>query len=109
MDWKLFASTFTAIFLAEMGDKTQLAAFALAGGGSSRWVVFFAAALALVATTAIAVVAGAAVGKYVPAIWLKRAAGVTFVILGVVFLLSRPEPPAASDEVTPPAATDSAR
>lgn len=99
MTWKLFASTFAAIFLAEMGDKTQLAAFALSAGSSSRWVVFAAAALALVATTAVAVVAGAAVGKYVPEVWLKRAAGSMFIILGVLFLLSRPaakptEPPA---------------
>jgi putative Ca2+/H+ antiporter (TMEM165/GDT1 family) len=103
MDWKLFVSTFTAIFLAEMGDKTQIAAFALAGSGSSRWVVFAAASLALVATTAVAVAAGAAVGKYVPAIWLKRAAGATFVILGVLFLLSRPDTPAANGDPTPPA------
>jgi putative Ca2+/H+ antiporter (TMEM165/GDT1 family) len=91
MDWKLFTSTFAAVFLAEMGDKTQLAAFALAGGGASRWVVFAAASLALVATTAIAVIAGAAAGKYVPAIWLRRAAGVTFLVLGALFLLVRPE------------------
>jgi Ca2+/H+ antiporter, TMEM165/GDT1 family len=103
MDWKLFASTFAAIFLAEMGDKTQIAAFAMAGSGSSRWVVFAAASLALVATTAIAVAAGAALGKYVPAVWLKRAAGATFVILGVLFLLSRSDTPAPSPDTTPPA------
>lgn len=97
MDWKLFVSTFGAIFVAEMGDKTQLAAFAMAGSASSRWLVFVAASLALVATTAIAVVAGAAVGRYVPAIWVKRAAGVTFLVLGVIFLLSRPEAPPDPD------------
>ena len=92
MDWKLFASTFGLIFIAEMGDKTQIATLALAGGGSSRWVVFSAAALALVATTAIAVLGGAVVNRYIPPIWIKRAAGATFVILGVLFLLSKAEP-----------------
>lgn len=89
MDWKLFISTFTAIFIAEMGDKTQLAAFAMAGGSSSRWVVFVGASLALVATTAIAVIAGGAIGHYVPEVWLKRVAGVIFIVLGVLFLLTR--------------------
>ena len=101
MDWKLFATTFAAIFLAELGDKTQIATFALAGSASSRWVVFGGAALALVASSAVAVLAGAALGRHVPAIWIKRAAGVLFIVLGCVFLLSRAEPPAGA-----PAASD---
>ncbi len=88
MDWKLFASTFTAIFLAEMGDKTQLATMSLSAG-SSRWTVFAAAATALVATSAIAVVAGEAVARVVPPIWVKRAAGLLFVGLGALYLLGR--------------------
>lgn len=88
MDWKLFASTFVAIFLAEMGDKTQLATMSLAAG-SSRWVVFAAAATALVATSAVAVLAGEAVARVVPAIWVKRAAGLLFVALGLLYLLGR--------------------
>jgi putative Ca2+/H+ antiporter (TMEM165/GDT1 family) len=88
MDWKLFVSTFAAIFLAEMGDKTQLATLSLAAGGS-RWVVFGAAAAALVATSAIAVLAGEVVSRAVPPIWIKRAAGVLFLVLGALFLLGR--------------------
>jgi Ca2+/H+ antiporter, TMEM165/GDT1 family len=88
MDWKLFASTFAAIFLAEMGDKTQLATMSLSAG-SSRWVVFLAAASALVATSAIAVVAGEAVARVVPAVWVKRGAGLLFIALGALYLLGR--------------------
>jgi putative Ca2+/H+ antiporter (TMEM165/GDT1 family) len=88
MDWKLFASTFAAIFLAEMGDKTQLATMSLAAG-SSRWVVFAAAATALVATSLVAVIAGEAVARLVPAIWVKRAAGLLFLVLGAFYLLGR--------------------
>ena len=91
MDWKLFASTFVAIFVAEMGDKTQLATLSLAAGGSSRWLVFAAAALALVATSAIAVLAGAALVKVVPPIWLQRGAGVIFIVLGVIYLTGKPD------------------
>lgn len=86
--WGLFASTFTTIFIAEMGDKTQLAAFAMSGGGSSRLTVFVAASLALVATTAIAVLAGGLVGRYVPEVWVRRGAGALFIVIGVVFLLT---------------------
>ncbi len=88
MDWKLFASTFAAVFVAEMGDKTQLATLSLAGSASSRLTVFGASALALVLTSAIAVLLGEAVARAVPPIWIKRAAGVIFLVLGVVYLVT---------------------
>ena len=87
---RLFATTFVTIFIAELGDKTQLAAFALAGTGDSKVTVFLAASLALVATTAIAVIAGGALGQYVPPIWLRRGAGVLFIVLGVLALVTKP-------------------
>jgi putative Ca2+/H+ antiporter (TMEM165/GDT1 family) len=89
MDWKLFASTFAAIFLAEVGDKTQLATLSLAAGRSSRWTVFAGSALALVTTSAIAVLAGDALARAVPAHWLRRGAGVLFLVLGFVLLVGR--------------------
>ena len=88
MGWKLFASAFAAVFIAEMGDKTQLATLSLAGSAtSSRWMVFAASASALVLTSAIAVIAGEAVARVVPPIWIRRAAGVIFLVLGVIYLL----------------------
>lgn len=89
MDWKLLASTFGAIFLAELGDKTQLATLALATGGKSKWPIFLGSALALIATSAIAVGAGEAISRVVPAIWLRRAAGVAFLVMGALFLFKR--------------------
>jgi putative Ca2+/H+ antiporter (TMEM165/GDT1 family) len=91
MDWKLFGSTFVAIFLAELGDKTQLATLSLSTGSSSRWVVFAGSALALVATSAIAVLAGDAFARLIPPVWVKRAAGALFIVLGLVFLLTSAE------------------
>jgi putative Ca2+/H+ antiporter (TMEM165/GDT1 family) len=87
MDWKLFGSTFVAIFLAELGDKTQLATLSLAAGSRSKWAVFAGSAIALVATSAIAVGAGEAIARLVPPIWIRRAAGVLFLALGVLFLV----------------------
>lgn len=90
MDWKLFASTFAAIFVAELGDKTQLAALSLSAGSTSKWAVFAGSALALVATSAIAVAAGEAVSRFVSPVWLRRVAGVVFVAMGILFLVRKP-------------------
>jgi len=87
MDWKLFGSTFLAIFAAELGDKTQLATLTLAAGGSSRWVVFAGAGLALLSTTALAVLSGEAISRAVPEVWLRRIAGIVFLAMGCFFLL----------------------
>jgi putative Ca2+/H+ antiporter (TMEM165/GDT1 family) len=93
VNWKLLGSTFGAVFLAELGDKTQLATVTFAAGGSSKLAVFLGAAGALVASSAIAVGAGEALSKAVPLVWLKRGAGVIFLVLGVLYLMSKAEPP----------------
>jgi putative Ca2+/H+ antiporter (TMEM165/GDT1 family) len=90
LDWKLLGTTFVAIFVAEMGDKTQLATIGLATA-SSRWSVFIGAALALVATSAIAVLVGDAVGRYLSPVWVRRGAGALFLALGTVYLVTKPQ------------------
>jgi putative Ca2+/H+ antiporter (TMEM165/GDT1 family) len=86
MDPKLFFSTFTAIFLAEMGDKTQLATMSMAAGSKSRWSVFLGASLGLVLTSALAVLGGDLVSRWVPANWVRRGAGLLFLVLGTMYL-----------------------
>jgi putative Ca2+/H+ antiporter (TMEM165/GDT1 family) len=87
MDSKLFLATFASIFLAELGDKTQLATLSLSAGSPSRMTVFFASSLALVATSAIAVLGGEALARVIPPNLIQRAAGVLFVMMGVVLLV----------------------
>jgi Ca2+/H+ antiporter, TMEM165/GDT1 family len=87
VDWRLFLSTFVAVFVAELGDKTQLATLSIAASSRSRWLVFAASALALVATSAIAVAAGEAITRVVSPLWIRRAAGVVFVAMGLLYLL----------------------
>ena len=61
MDWKVFATVFGTVFLAELGDKTQLATVLFASKSAvSLWTIFIAASAALVLTSAIGVAAGAA-------------------------------------------------
>ena len=88
MEMKLFWSTFLAIFLAELGDKTQLAVLAISTESQRdvRWTVFAASALALAATSAIAVFGGDVVSRYVSPVWLKRIAGGMFVVMGIWFI-----------------------
>jgi putative Ca2+/H+ antiporter (TMEM165/GDT1 family) len=89
MDWRVFLTTFGVIFLAEMGDKTQLAAMTMAAQSKKPWAVFIAAALALTAVSAIGVVVGGLVGEYVPLIWVKRVAALSFIVIGVLILLGK--------------------
>ncbi len=74
---------FATVFFAELGDKTQLATVLFAADKEqSRWLIFFAAASALVLSTAIAVVLGTLAEKYLTAIPLKLIAGIGFVVIG---------------------------
>ena len=81
------ATTFGAIFVAELGDKTQLATLSLSAGARAKWAVFLGSALALVATSAIAVIAGTAITRVVPAVWLRRIAGAVFIALGLLYII----------------------
>ena len=89
MDWRVFLTTFGVIFLAEMGDKTQLAAMTMSAQTKKPWAVFIAAALALTAVSAIGVVVGSVVGDYIPLIWVKRVAAVAFILIGVLMLANK--------------------
>lgn len=89
MDWRVFLTTFGVIFLAEMGDKTQLAAMTMAAQSKKPWAVFIAAALALTAVSAIGVVAGSVVGNYISIIWVKRVAAVAFIVIGIMILAGK--------------------
>lgn len=77
------ATIFMAVFLAELGDKTQLATVLFATDKSHHpFVVFLAAAGALVLSTAIAVALGTWGAKYLEMIPLKLLAGIGFIVIG---------------------------
>lgn len=89
MDWRVFLTTFGVIFLAEIGDKTQLAAMTIAARTDRPWAVFLGAALAFACISAAAVMLGSVIGNYVPLEWVKRGAALLFIIIGVLILLDR--------------------
>ena len=83
MDLKVLLTTFGMIFLAELGDKTQLATFAFAAESKSPLAVFLGSAGALLVTSLLAVVFGSAVSRLIPANYIKIGAGSLFIILGL--------------------------
>ena len=89
MDLRLITSVITLVFLAEMGDKTQLATMALVASGKPRLAVFLGASLALIATTAVGVLAGDLVTRTVSSAWIRRVAGAGFVLMGLWLLSAK--------------------
>ena len=88
--WKAFLSVFVTVFLAEIGDTTQLATMLFAAEAkSSRWVIFAGSALALVLAAAIGVLVGAQIEKLVSPRTLKIAAGVGFIAIGIWTIASK--------------------
>ena len=88
MDLKILLTTFGMIFLAELGDKTQLVTFTFAVESKSRLAVFLGSAGALVLTSLLAVILGSGVSRLVPANYIKVGAGALFVLLGLWMILS---------------------
>jgi len=87
LNLKLIASTFVMIFLAELGDKTQISTFALATNSKSMLSVFIGAAGALVLTSLIAVVLGGVIGRFVPEKIIKFVSAAVFIGFGVLTLI----------------------
>ena len=84
MDWKTFGLVFGTIFLAELGDKTQLATLLFAADREvSKWLVFVGASAALVATSALGVLGGAVISTYVSERTLHVIAGTGFILIGL--------------------------
>jgi len=89
MDWKLLATTFGAVFVAELGDKTQLATLSLSSGKVNRLSVFIGSASALVCTSLIAVLAGEIISRYIPPQYIRRGAGAIFIALGLLYIFRK--------------------
>lgn len=87
--WSIFFTVFGTVFLAEIGDKTQLATVLFATkNDTSKWVIFFGAATALVLAAGIGVVVGEQLGKWISPKTLKWIAGIGFVAIGIWTMFS---------------------
>jgi len=86
MNWKAFATAFIMLFLAELGDKTQLAVITMSANTDSKWSVFLGASLALILVTLIGVLVGDLISRYVPTEWLHRIVAIAFITIGILML-----------------------
>jgi putative Ca2+/H+ antiporter (TMEM165/GDT1 family) len=87
MSWAAFWTAFVAVFVAELGDRTQLSVMFLSSRYRRPWSIFGAASIALVASTALAVAAGSGAGHLLPETVLHLMAGSVFAIFALVFLV----------------------
>ncbi|MBX3267039.1 MAG: TMEM165/GDT1 family protein [Acidobacteria bacterium] len=89
MDLKIFGTAFLTLFLAELGDKTQLAIIVLTAKTESKLAVFLGASLALVLVSLLGVLVGSVLSQYVPTEWLQRIVAVAFIIIGILMLFGK--------------------
>ena len=82
MDFTLPISTFVTVFLAELGDKTQLATVAISGTSDRPLAVFLGSSSALVLASLIGAVAGGSLSAVIPADWLQLIASTGFLVIG---------------------------
>ncbi len=88
MDLKVLATVFIAVFIAELGDKTQLATLLFAADKEvNKWTVFLGASLALIVASGIGVMAGGLISQHVSEKYLHYIAGIGFVGIGIWTLL----------------------
>ncbi|QAA77357.1 MAG: hypothetical protein BIP78_1593 [Candidatus Bipolaricaulis sibiricus] len=82
MDWRLVLTTFGMVFLAELGDKTQLLVFTLSSQHHAPWAVFLGASLALSLVSLLGASVGGIVGELLPTKYVQMGAGILFVAVG---------------------------
>lgn len=82
--FRILLSTFALLFIAELGDKTQLAVICLTAKHKSPWWIFAGATLALAVVTGLGVVGGQVLTRFVPEAILRKGAAIMFVVLGAL-------------------------
>jgi Ca2+/H+ antiporter, TMEM165/GDT1 family len=83
-DWRAFGATFSLLFIAELGDKTQLTVLGLASKQASPWLAFAGGSLALTTVTAIGVLGGEKLCQLIPQRVILRISAGAFIVMGVL-------------------------
>ncbi len=89
MDWKIFCATFTAVFVAELADKTQLVGIGMSAKSGRPLVVFMGSVAAYGVVTVISVVVGAAVGTHIRPDLIRQAGGGLFILMGILMFAGK--------------------
>lgn len=86
---KIIFSTFWLVLIAELGDKTQFETMLLTAKSNSPLPVFVGSSLALICSSLLAVYAGIYITKYIPPHFIQNAAGILFIIMGILILINK--------------------
>lgn len=86
MEWKSALATFAIIFLAELGDKTQLMVMSLSARSKAPHMIFLGAAGALIASSLVAVMAGDSFLRHIPIRYLRLGTGLMFMMIGAMLV-----------------------
>jgi putative Ca2+/H+ antiporter (TMEM165/GDT1 family) len=89
MDWKVFAATFGAVFLAELADKTQVVGIGMASRSGKPFSVWMGSVSAYIIITAVSVLLGAFLGKFLRPEIVKYASACLFIIIGLLVLMGK--------------------
>ncbi len=89
MSWKVILSAFLAIFLAELGDKTQLAVLTLSAESKKPVSVFLGAIFAFAVITLLGAILGDAITRLIPTHIIEKIAGIVFIIIGILILFEK--------------------
>jgi len=89
MDWKIFFTAFVAIFFAEFADKTQLMAIGISAKSERPFMVWLGCVLAYMIVTAIAVLLGTTLSRYIKPELLRTVAGAVFILIGLFVLFGK--------------------
>ena len=84
----LLLSTFLTVFVAELGDKTQLATFTISGTSNKPLAVFFGSSSALIFASLLGALTGGSISSFLPEVVLKLIASITFLIIGIKLFLT---------------------
>lgn len=89
MDWRIFAATFSAVFLAELADKTQIVGIGMVSKSGKPFSVWLGSISAYIIITAFTVLIGAVLAKYIKAEILRYCSAFLFIIIGILILWAK--------------------
>ena len=89
MDWSLLVTTLGLVFVAELGDKTQLAVITMTARTGKPITVLVGAVVALALVTVLGVALGGVITRFVPIEWVSKGAAVAFITIGSLMLLGK--------------------
>lgn len=89
MDWKIFLATFSAIFVAELADKTQLVGIGITAKTGKPLAVWLGSVAAYMIVTVLSVLIGTLLGKFIKPEFIRYGGGLVFIVIGILLFMGK--------------------